>query len=73
MWAGMSTVTVTGPANWPRVADITTRGASGPVSGFRERRERFAIRRSTAATPAARRSAMATAARMMRGAGASVL
>ena len=41
LWAGMSTVMVTGPAYSPRVSAITSLGASGIRSGSSLRRARW--------------------------------
>ncbi len=72
LWAGMSTVMVTGPAYSPRVSAITSLGASGIRSGSSLRRARVTSRRSRPATPAASSSATPTAASSTRGEGISV-
>ena len=70
--AGISTVTVTGPAYRPRVALITTLGASGLLERSAERRDRSLIRRSRSARPAANSTASAVAASIVRPLGAAV-
>ena len=57
LWAGISTVIVTGPAYTPRVSAITSLGASGMAPAFALRRARVVSRRSSNATPAPRTSA----------------
>ena len=69
--AGTSTVTVTGPANSPRVLSITIRGASGVARTLVERREIVVIRHSNRASPPAASSATATAATSTATAGTS--
>ncbi len=72
LWAGTSTVTVTGPAYTPWVSRMTTFGASGSSSGRSERRSWLLMRRSRNATPAAKTSASPNAAIITRGEGAWV-
>ena len=53
LWAGISTVTVTGPSKTPRVSAITPRGASGIRWRSSLARDAVVTRRSTSATNAA--------------------
>ena len=68
--AGIRTVTVTSPANTPRVDAMMIFGASGVACMLIERRDLFVARRSNRAMPTAKKAANATAARISRGAGA---